>query len=90
MSKIDIKDSYYSIPIHENDQKYLKFMYNGKLYVFPCLPNGLCSGPRKFAKLLKPPLACMRLQHCLVSGYIDDLITMNKTYNTCFENLKLF
>ena len=57
--------------------------------MFTCLPNGLCSSPRKFTKLLKPPLACMRLQQCLVSGYIDDLITMNKTYNTWFENLKL-
>ena len=83
LSKIDIKDAYYSVPIHENDQKYLKFMYNGKLYMFTCLPNGLCSGPRKFTKLLKPLLAR------LVSGYIHDLITMSKTFNTFLGNLKL-
>ena len=89
MAKIDIKDAYYSVPIHEDDKKYLKFVYNNKLYVFVCLPNGLCSGPRKFTKLLKPPLASMRLQNCLVSGYIDDLITIHRTLHGCFQNIKL-
>ena len=56
MVKVDIKDAYHSVPILPEHQKYLKFYFRGKLYRFTCLPNGLCSGPRKFTKLLKPPL----------------------------------
>ena len=56
-AKRDIKDAYYSIPILEEHQKYLKSLFGGKLYQFTCLPNGLCSGPRKLTKLLKAALA---------------------------------
>lgn len=89
MAKIDIKDAYYSIPILEEHQKYLKFYYNGKLYKFTCLPNGLCSGPRKFTKLLKPPLSTLRLQQVTVAGFIDDLITVAESFIQCERNIKL-
>ena len=56
MGSIDIKDAYYSVPVCEEDQKYLKFIFDGQLFQFTCLPIGLCSGPRKFTKLLKGPL----------------------------------
>ena len=45
MAKTDIKDAYFSIPILSVHQKFLKFTWQGKLYNFTCLPNGLCFGP---------------------------------------------
>ena len=48
MTKVGIKDAYYSVPIQPEHQRYLKFYFRGKLYQFTYLPNGLCSGPRKF------------------------------------------
>ena len=54
MASIDIKDAYYSVPIAETDQKYLKFEWQGVLYKFTCFPNGLALCPRKFTKLLRP------------------------------------
>ena len=57
MIKIDTNDAYYSIPILVEHQKFLKFNLQGKLHEFTCLPNALCSGPRKFTKLLKPPIS---------------------------------
>ena len=87
MAKIDIKDAYYSVPILEKHQKYLKFLHNGVLYKFLCLPNGLCSGPRKFTKLLKPALATLRKEKVILSAYIDDIITLNKSQEKCFTNV---
>ena len=85
MTKIDLKDAYYSVKIKEEHQKLLKFIFKGVLYHFTCLPNGLCSGPRKFTKVLKPPLAFLRSQeHIPVSAYIDDLITLEDTFEGCF------
>ena len=40
MSKVDIKDAYYSVPINGMHQKFLKFDYGGKLYQLTSLPNG--------------------------------------------------
>ena len=61
MAEIDLKDAYYTVPIKQEHQKYLKFIFKGTLYKFVCPPNGLCSGPRKFTKLLKPVLNCICL-----------------------------
>jgi len=54
MASVDLKDAYYSVPIHQDHEKYLKFEWKGQLYQFTCLPNGLACAPRLFTKLLKP------------------------------------
>ena len=68
MASVDIKDAYCSIPVSEHDQKYLKFMFDGQLYAFTCLPNGLCSEPRKFTKLLKALLTTLREAGHILGG----------------------
>ena len=60
MASIDLKDAYYSVPIAQANQKYLKFQWENKLYVFTCFPNGLAFCPRKFTKLLKPVYSVLR------------------------------
>jgi hypothetical protein len=57
MGSIDLKDGYYSVPIHEEQHKFLRFCWNEQLYQFNALPNGLALAPRKFTKLLKPVFA---------------------------------
>ena len=54
MMKIDVKDAYCSVKILEKHAKYLKFFAGSKILKFVVLPNGLSSGPRKFATLTKP------------------------------------
>ena len=87
MAKVDIKDAYYSIPILKEHQKYLKFFYKDKLYQFTCLPNGLCSGPRKFTKLLKPSLAALRQSGISVAAFIDDIFLVAESFEQCQENV---
>ena len=72
MASIDLKDAYYSVPIAESHQKYLKFEWKNMLYQFTCFPNGLAFCPRKFTKLMKPVFATLRQLGHLSSGYIDD------------------
>jgi hypothetical protein len=50
MTSIDLKDAYYSVPIADEHQKYLKFLWRDQLYAFTCLPMGLTSSPRIFTK----------------------------------------
>ena len=72
MASIDLKDAYYSVPICIAHQKYLKFVFNTKLYQFTCMPNGLSSAPRIFTKLLKPVYETLHNMGYLNLGYIDD------------------
>ena len=88
LAKLDIKDAYSSISIEESHQKLLKFKFKGKLYKFLPHPNGYTEEPRKFTKLLKPPLATLIIQwRILVASYIDDLMTMNMTLQSRKNNL---
>ena len=80
-TKIDLKDAYYTIPVSPSHQKYLKFANNQDLYKFTCLPNGYCHGPRKFTKVLKPPLSTSRLDNITIATYLDDCINMNPSLN---------
>ena len=86
MTSIDLKDAYYSIPIAEEHQKYLKFIWRNQLYAFTSLPMGLTSSPRIFTKVLKPVFSYLRSQFghtCL--GYIDDSFYLEDSYTECEE-----
>ena len=80
MASIDLKDAYYTVAIHSEHQKYLKFIFDGILYQYTCLPNGLSSAPRLFTKLLKPVYATLRSMGHLSSGYIDDSYLQGDSY----------
>ena len=86
MTSIDLKDAYYSIPIAEEHQKYLKYVWRDQLYAFTSLPMGLTSSPRVFTRVLKPVFSYLRGQFghtCL--GYIDDSFYLGDGYTECEE-----
>ena len=85
-TSIDLSDAYFSVPIHTDYQKYLKFSWNGQLLKFVCLPFGLKSAPYVFTKILKPVYAWFRQQNIRCSYYIDDSINMNSLMDVCQTN----
>ena len=60
LTRIDLKDAYFAVPIHDTHQKYLRFIWQQQTYQFTCLPFGLSSAPRIFTKLLKLVVAYLR------------------------------
>ena len=74
LAKIDLKDAYFAIPIHQSHQRYLQFQFQGKTFCFTCLPFGLCSAPWVFTKTLKPALAVLRQRGIRMIVYIDDIL----------------
>lgn len=73
LTKIDLKDAFFSVPVHKNYRKYLRFLHCGTLYEFNVLPFGLSTAPYVFTKLLKPFLSYLRSKNILCVGYIDDI-----------------
>jgi len=88
MASLDLTDAYYSISIHQDYQKYLKFQIRDQLYKYVTLPNGLSSAPRVFTKLLKPVYSTLRSKGYISSGYLDDSFLVGESYEHCLRNVK--
>ena len=50
IGSLDLKDTYYSLPVAASYQKYLKFELRGQLFQFTCLPQVLASCLEYFLK----------------------------------------
>ena len=87
MASVDLKDAYYTVPIHKDYQKFLKFEFKGCLYKYTCLPNGLSSAPRIFTKMLKPVYSTLHNQGHIGMGYIDDSYLQGDTRDECRCNI---
>ena len=88
MASVDLRDAYYSIPVHQEDQKFFSFTWEGKYYQFICLPNGYKDGPRVFTKVLKAPFAYLRRQGHASVLYLDDGYLQASTYEECCRNIQ--
>ena len=57
---VDLKDVYYSIPMHEDFQKYLKLYWENYYFKYTVLPNGFAPAIRGFTKVISPPFEHLR------------------------------
>ena len=87
MASIDLTDAYYVVPIAEEHRKYLRFYWQGCLYQYTCMPNGLSSAPRCFTKLLKPVYSTLRQYGHINVGYIDDSYLQGSDTKECLLNI---
>ena len=87
MVAIDLQDAYYSIPIRSLDGTFLRFIWEGTLYEFTCLPNGLSCAPRIFTYILKPPLSSLHKQGHIAVAHLDDIYLQGQTYDQCVRNV---
>ena len=87
MASIDLVNAYFSVPIAEDDRRFLRFVWLNELYQFTVMPNGLSSAPRIFTKILKPVYAHLRQQGHIACGYIDDSFITANSYINCANSI---
>ena len=79
MTKLDLKDVFFMIPIHSSSRPALRFSVQNHLYQLTCLPFGLSCAPWVFTKTLKPALTLLRELGVTLVAYIDDILVMVET-----------
>ena len=85
---VDLKDTYYSITIHGDYQKYLKFFWKEEYYQYIVLPNGFSPAVRVFTKVLTPPFKYPRSKGHLSVKHIDDSLLLGKPFEICSKNIR--
>ena len=85
MVKLDLKDAYLTVGVHEQSQHYLRFIWQGQPYQFQALPFGLCTAPRVFTKLLKPVITFLRTRNIRLLIYLDDILIVGSDIKTLQE-----
>jgi len=86
MTSIDLKKAYYSILIALDSRKYLRFEWQGNLYQYRCLPNGLSSASRIFTRLMKTLFSLIRSDAADCVFYLDDSLFLADTYEKCLSD----
>ena len=86
MTKIDLKDAYFAIPVACQHRKYLAFRWQGKTYQFNCLPFGLSSAPWVLTKTTKPVVTILRSLGLRMIIYIDDIMILAADVKTAQEH----
>ena len=73
MASIDLKDEYCTVAVAEHkEKKNFKFLFDGKLYQYTCLPNTLSSAPRILTSCSNQPMLPYIIFDHLSLVYIDD------------------
>ena len=86
MTSVDFKDAYYSIPIYEEYQKYLQFLWEYPLK-FIAMPNDYGPATRAFTKLMKPPFSFLRSEGHLSVIYVNDCYLQGDSFTKYAENV---
>jgi len=87
LGKADLKDAFFTIPIHAHCRQYLGFMFQGKAYQFTCLSFRLSSAPWIFTKTLKPALALLQHKGMRLIAYMDDILSLAESRNMFVDHL---
>ena len=60
MTKVNLKDAYFMLPVATNHRRLLQFKWLGKTYQFNCLPFGLSSALWVFTNTTEAIVAIFR------------------------------
>lgn len=70
LAKIDLKDTYLSVPVREDCRRFLRFQWKSGVYEFLCLS----SAPLTIIKHLHQVVAYFRRMGIRVVIYLDDIL----------------
>ena len=88
MASVDLRDEFYTVPVHPGHQKYLRFKWNNTLYQFKVMPNGYSEAMSVFTKLLKVSFGLVRQKGHLSVVFADDTYLQGSNFQQCLYNVQ--
>ena len=88
MASVDLKDAFFTVPVHKLHQKFFMFEWIQKFYKFVGMPNGYSDAMRIFTKILKPVFGHLRQEGHLSVIFVDDSYLQGDTKQECMNNIK--
>ena len=89
MTKVDMSDYFFHLPIKPEDRQYFRFMWQGKKYQCTAMPFGLAPAPRLATKILQPVVRHLRSMGVRVVVYIDDLLILARSQEESLRHTQL-
>ena len=86
VASIDLKDVFYSIPIHSEHQKYLKFVVLSKISI-TCMPNGYGPAMHIFTEVSKVLFSHLQSKGFISVVFVEDSYLQGNTKHV-FTTLK--
>ena len=76
LASLDLKDTYFQIPIHPSSRKPLRFTSEGTVYQFRALCFGLSTAPQVFTRVFAAVSAWAHLRGIRLLWYLDDWLVL--------------
>ena len=76
LASIDLKDTYFQIPVHQSSRKLLRFLSKGTVYQFKALCFGLSTAPQVFTKVFVAVSAWAHSHGIRLLRYLDDWLVL--------------
>ncbi|MGL5687080.1 MAG: reverse transcriptase domain-containing protein, partial [Vagococcus fluvialis] len=83
LSKIDLANGFWSVPLAKESRARTAFTFEGKQYVYNRLPQGFCNSPNVFQAIILEVLEGLP-----VTAYIDDVLISTETVEEHMNVLK--
>ena len=71
-TKLDLSDAYFHIPISLASRKFLRFVWNNKVYQFLAVPFGLAVAPQVFTRVFQTVIAHLHTLSIQAHSYLND------------------
>ena len=79
LASLDLKDSYFQIPIHPSSRKLLRFTSEGTVYQFRALCFGLSTAPQVFTRVFAAVSAWAHSNGIRLLHYLDDWLVLSSS-----------
>ena len=84
-TKLDLRDGFYNILIHPDDQHRTAFRTRYGHFEFQVMPFGLCNAPATFMRMMNRIFG--KLYDTCIIAYVDDILIYSKTEQEHLEHL---
>jgi hypothetical protein len=76
-TSLDLTDAYFHIPISPKFCKFLRFVWEDRIYAFKVMSFGLSTAPLVFTRVFQAVVAHLHSQSILIHSYLDDSLLKN-------------